>query len=79
MMENPVRNVLREIAPTVMEASRRLGLGFEAVRWVTRGLPREIPARFKLALVEKQGWNAERLAALEKEYATWREQRGEGQ
>lgn len=77
MAENPIKTVLHDIAPTVMEAARKLGLGFEPVRRVSRGLPRRIPDHFKLALVEKFGWNGERLAALERDYTAWREHRGE--
>ena len=79
MTENPIKTVLHDIAPTLMEASRKLGLGFEPVRRVSRGLPRRIPDHFKLALVEKFGWSGERLAALEHAYTAWREQRGDAE
>ena len=71
-MKNPVKEALLEISPTVMGACRKLELGFENTRRIIAGIPRDVPASFKIALVQHAGWTDEKLNSLDEAYRTWR-------
>ena len=71
-MKNPVKEALLEIAPTVMGACRKLEVGFENTRRIIAGIPRDVPASFKMALVQRAGWTDEKLNALDEAYRIWR-------
>ena len=72
MESNPIRAALLELAPTIMAASRKINMSYETVRRTLRGLPKQIPASFKMALMEHGDWSVERLHDLDIAYQQWR-------
>jgi hypothetical protein len=69
---NPLRAVLTEIAPTIAGASRSLDMGFENVRRMVLGLPKQLSPSLKMALMTHQGWTIEQCNELDIAYQQWR-------